>query len=137
METTLISKPVFRWFLLNYTDFVHKISHTKPSKYDSTSGTKISIIMFEKNWGGGGWGYGSEQAPRRHNKSERFTDILNDIWNVISDTFTWEIQNSFEHQMESNVIFCSQIWKCCLFKIFIWLRTWVSDIRICYDARLT
>ena len=37
----LISKPVFRWFLLNYTDFAHKISHTKPSKYDSTSGTKI------------------------------------------------------------------------------------------------
>ena len=50
METTLISKPVFRWFLLNYTDFVHKISHTKPSKYDSTSGTKISICL-KKNWG--------------------------------------------------------------------------------------
>ncbi len=37
----------FLSFLLNYTDFVHKISHIKPSKYDSTFDTKISI-MFEK-----------------------------------------------------------------------------------------
>ena len=40
----------FSWFLLSYTDFAHKISHKKPSKYDSTFGTKISI-MFEKSWG--------------------------------------------------------------------------------------
>ncbi len=31
--------------LLNYTDFVHKISHIKPSKYDSTFGTQISICL--------------------------------------------------------------------------------------------
>ena len=36
--------------LLKYTDFVHETSHITPSKYDSTSGTKISI-MFEKNQG--------------------------------------------------------------------------------------
>ncbi len=41
----LISKRVFRWFLLNYTGFAHKIAHTKPSKYDSTFGTKISICL--------------------------------------------------------------------------------------------
>ena len=42
----LISKRVFRWFLLNYiTDFAHKISHIKPSKYDSSFGTKISICL--------------------------------------------------------------------------------------------
>ncbi len=46
----LISRSVFRWFLLNYTDFAHKISHTKPSKYDPTSGTKISICL--KKFGG-------------------------------------------------------------------------------------
>ncbi len=32
------------------TDFAHKISYTKPSKYDSTSGTKISICL--KKFGG-------------------------------------------------------------------------------------
>ncbi len=41
----LISKRVFRWFLPNYTDFAHTISHMKPSKYDSTFGTKISICL--------------------------------------------------------------------------------------------
>ena len=41
----LISKKVFRWFLLNYTDFAHKITHVKPSKYDSTFGTKIAICL--------------------------------------------------------------------------------------------
>ncbi len=46
----LISKPDFRWFFLNYTDFAHTISYTKPSKYDSTSGTKISICL--KKFGG-------------------------------------------------------------------------------------
>ncbi len=55
----VISKRVFRWFLLNYTDFAHKISHIKPSKYDSTFGTKISICLKKM----GGWGCGSEQAP--------------------------------------------------------------------------
>ncbi len=54
----LISKRVFRWFLLNYIDFVHKISHIKPSKYDSSFFTKISISL-KKVWG---WGCGSEQA---------------------------------------------------------------------------
>ncbi len=46
----LISKRVFRWFLCNYTDFARKISHMKPSKYDSTSGTKI-FIPLKKGWG--------------------------------------------------------------------------------------
>ena len=55
----LFSKRVFRCFLLNYTDFAHEISHTKPSKYDSTFGTKISICLKKV----GGWGCGSEQAP--------------------------------------------------------------------------
>ena len=32
----------------NYTQFVHETSRIKPSKYDSTSGTKI-YIMFDKN----------------------------------------------------------------------------------------
>ncbi len=41
----LISKRVFRRFLLNYTDFAHKLSHIKPSKYDSTFSTKISICL--------------------------------------------------------------------------------------------
>ncbi len=41
----LISKRVFNWFFLNYTDFAHKISHIKPSKDDSTFGTKISICL--------------------------------------------------------------------------------------------
>ncbi len=41
----LISKRIFCWFLLNYTDFAHKIWHIKPSKYDSTFGTKISICL--------------------------------------------------------------------------------------------
>ncbi len=36
---------VFRWFFLIYTDFAHKISHIKPSKYDSTFGTKIAICL--------------------------------------------------------------------------------------------
>ncbi len=44
-------------FVLNYTDFA--TSHIKPSKYDSTSGTKISICLKKI----GGWGCGSEQAP--------------------------------------------------------------------------
>ncbi len=61
----LISKPVFRWFLLNYTDFANKISYTNPSKYDSTSGTKISICLNKV----GGWGCGSEQAPLRRKKN--------------------------------------------------------------------
>ncbi len=55
----LISKRVFRWFLQNYTDFAHEISHMKPSKYYSTFGTKISICLKKV----GGWGCGSEQAP--------------------------------------------------------------------------
>ncbi len=42
----LISKRVFRWFLRNYTDFAHKISHIKPSKYGSTFGTKISMRLW-------------------------------------------------------------------------------------------
>ncbi len=41
----LISKRVFRWFLLNYFEFAHQISHTRPSKYDSTFGTNISICL--------------------------------------------------------------------------------------------
>ncbi len=46
----LISKKVFGWFLLNYTDFAHKILHIKPSKYDSTFGNKISKCL-KKSWG--------------------------------------------------------------------------------------
>ncbi len=44
----LNSKRVFHWFLFNFTDFVTCMPlHTfQPSKYDSTSGAKIS--MFEK-----------------------------------------------------------------------------------------
>ncbi len=49
---------VFQWYFLNETDFLHATSHTKPLKYDSISGTKISI--FEKSWG---WGCGLKQAP--------------------------------------------------------------------------
>ena len=49
-ETTFSNfQEVFHWFLQNYTNFAHEISHIKPSKYDSTFGTKIS--MFEKSWG--------------------------------------------------------------------------------------
>ncbi len=48
MKTTFSNFQMFFffWFLLNYTDFVLKISHTKPSKYDSTFGTKISICLL-------------------------------------------------------------------------------------------
>ncbi len=46
METMFSNfQEVFRWFLQNYTDFGHKISHIKPSKYDSTFGIKISIYL--------------------------------------------------------------------------------------------
>ncbi len=55
----LISKRGFRWFLLNYIESAHQISHIRPSKYDSTFGTKISICLKKI----GGWGCGSEQAP--------------------------------------------------------------------------
>ena len=49
LETTFSNfRDCFHRFLLNYTEFVHETSHTEPSKYDSTSGAKISI-MFEKN----------------------------------------------------------------------------------------
>ena len=51
-------------FSLISLKFVHETSDIKPSKYDSISGTKIS--MFEKKMGGGrgrGLGCGSEQAP--------------------------------------------------------------------------
>ncbi len=41
----LISKRVFGWFLLNYIEFAHQISHIRSSKYDSTFGTKISICL--------------------------------------------------------------------------------------------
>ena len=44
----LISKKVFHWFLSNYTEFVHE-TFIQPSKYDSTSGPKISICL--KKWG--------------------------------------------------------------------------------------
>ena len=40
---------VFCWFFLNYTDFAHQISHTKPSQYDSTLYQNLN--MFEKSWG--------------------------------------------------------------------------------------
>ncbi len=40
----LITEQVFRRFLLNYADLAYNISHTKPSKYDSTSGTKLRIL---------------------------------------------------------------------------------------------
>ncbi len=49
----------FRWFLLNYTDFALKISRIKPSKYDSTFGTKVCVCLKKV----GRWGCGSEQAP--------------------------------------------------------------------------
>ncbi len=63
VETTfLISKQVFRWFLLNYTDYAHNISHTKPSKYDWTSGTEISICL-KKKLGDEAVDILSEQAP--------------------------------------------------------------------------
>ena len=39
-------------------NFAYATSHIKTFKYDSTSGTKIS--MFEKSWG---WSCGLEQAP--------------------------------------------------------------------------
>ncbi len=55
----LNSKRVFRWFLLNYIKFARQISLIRPSKYDSTFGTKISICLKKV----GGWGCGSEQAP--------------------------------------------------------------------------
>ncbi len=52
VETTFISfQAGFSPIVLNYTDFAHKISHTKPSKYDSTSGNKISICLKKKIWG--------------------------------------------------------------------------------------
>ncbi len=41
----LISERVFHWFLRNYKEFAHETSHIQPSKYDSTSGTKISICL--------------------------------------------------------------------------------------------
>ncbi len=41
----LISERVFHWFLPNYKEFAHETSHTQPSKYDSNSGTKISIWL--------------------------------------------------------------------------------------------
>ncbi len=55
----LISERVFHWFLPNYIQFVHETSHTQPSKYNATSGTRISICLKKI----GGWGCGSEQAP--------------------------------------------------------------------------
>ncbi len=55
----LISERVFHRFLPNYKEFAHETSHTQPSKYDSTFGTKISICLKKS----GGWGCGSEQAP--------------------------------------------------------------------------
>ncbi len=55
----IISQRVFHWFYPNYREFVHETSHIQPSKYDSTSGTKISICLKKI----GGWGCGSEQAP--------------------------------------------------------------------------
>ena len=49
VETTFSNfREGFHSFRLNYREFVHEL-HTKPSKYDSTSGTRIS--MFEKLWG--------------------------------------------------------------------------------------
>ncbi len=41
----LISERIFHWFLPNYNEFAHETSHTQLSKYDSTSGTKISICL--------------------------------------------------------------------------------------------
>ncbi len=41
----LISERVFHRFLPNYKEFAHETSHTQPSKYDSTSGTNISICL--------------------------------------------------------------------------------------------
>ncbi len=41
----LISERVFHWFLPDYKEFAHETSHTQPSKYDSNSGTKISMCL--------------------------------------------------------------------------------------------
>ena len=56
--------------VFDFLSFIHylskkiarNISHIKPSKYDSTFGIKISIIMFEKSMGDEP-SCGSEQAP--------------------------------------------------------------------------
>ncbi len=46
----------FRWFLLNYINFVHATSHIKPSEYDQTSGTKFCTCFgkMKKNEKTGG-----------------------------------------------------------------------------------
>ena len=50
VETTFSHLRVFHWFLLTYADIVHETSYISPSKYDTTSGTQISIhCVFEKN----------------------------------------------------------------------------------------
>ena len=68
VETTfLISESVFHWFLPIYKEFAHETSHIQFSKYDSTSGTKISICLKKF----GGWGCGSEQAPLIKVKGKR------------------------------------------------------------------
>ncbi len=62
METTFSNYQVqrrFCWFFLNCSDFMHQISHTKPSKCDSIFGTKISVCLKIKI---GGWGCGTKQA---------------------------------------------------------------------------
>ncbi len=71
----------FFWFLLNYTDFAHKISHIKPSKYDSIiSGTNIQ--MFEKKLG--------DEAVDRNKHLEEYNqhDQPREVWTVEIE-FKW------------------------------------------------
>ena len=71
---------VFHRFLLNYTEFLHETSHIMPSKYDSTSGTNISVSLKIS----GGWGCGLEQAPLL-NKEQWLTQYNNiATWLVVS-----------------------------------------------------
>ncbi len=44
-STKTKNKKFFHTLLVNYKEFVHETVLTKPSKYDSTSGTKISICL--------------------------------------------------------------------------------------------
>ena len=93
----LISKRVFRWFLLNYTDLAHKISHIKPSKYDTTFGTKISICL-KKVWGIRMWiGTSSFNWPYPHwflTHLVFLSSFLSSWSGSITSTQLWESQLS-------------------------------------------
>ncbi len=115
VETTLISKRVFRCFLLNYTDFAHEISHIKPSKYNSTFGIKISICLKKA----GGWGYGSEQAPLKPSKglnTQQSSCRLKGHWPETLDT--WMLHDKCHWTLTS------QSWYCFSNQLNMWLASY-------------